>query len=220
MTFSTLMEDENKEYSLHEITKQIFSLFDMREADVDAITNCIHSLYSTEYRKYHAVRHLIHIFHFARKNEVELTPSQMLAILFHDIIYVPGNKENEDLSASFAKSLLKPFVQANVLETACNIILDTKQHFNTVPDYLEGKSKLVLDLDISSMSLDYEQFLWWNKLVEEEFEPFGFNDINKRIQFFEMFLSKKSIIQTEQMSWMEEPIRNNIKRYLEELKAK
>lgn len=202
-----------------DLVNDSFEGYCLKEDDKLPIAKCIFSLYSTEYRKYHSVCHLEHIFSFAKSNNVFLSSKQKIAILFHDIIYVPGRKDNESLSAQFCESLLTPFIPADTLKSITNIVRDTSEHFNVNPKFSENESRLVLDLDISSMSLDYENFLKWNKLVEEEFAPFGFNDISKRIQFFDMFLSKEKIVQSIQMSWMEAPIRENLKRYIKELKG-
>ncbi len=203
-----------------QISDSVFSSVEnMRSEDKDALGDCLASMYSTGYRRYHGVCHIVHIFEFQEKHKVELTLAQKLAILYHDVVYVPMFKENEELSAKFAVASLKPFVPHADLDEASRIIIDTKQHFAVNPFYMSRQSPLVLDLDISSMSLDYDSFLKWNRLVEEEFKPFGVSDISKRIAFFEMFLSKKSITQSKEMAWMEDAIRNNITRYIGHLKS-
>lgn len=196
----------------------VFSEMTMRQDVKSAMSGVLANMYSTEYRKYHGMCHIIHIFEFQQAHKISLTLAQKLAILYHDVVYLPGCKENEELSAKFMVAALKPFAPHEALDEASRIVIDTKQHFTVNPFYMSQQSKLVLDLDISSMSLDYDKFLWWNRLVEEEFKPFGFNDLSKRIAFFEMFLSKSSITQSTELSWMEESIRNNIARYISHLK--
>jgi predicted metal-dependent HD superfamily phosphohydrolase len=202
-----------------QLAESVFSgVGKMRQEDRDSLSEVLACMYATDYRKYHGIVHIVHIFDFQMKYKIELTLAQKIAILYHDVIYVPGFKENEELSAKFAVASLKPFVEHDVLDEASRIILDTKQHFSTSPFYMSKQSPLVLDLDISSMSLDYDSFLWWNRLIEEEFRPFGMTDNSKRVAFFEMFLSKANITQSEQMIWMEPAIRNNIERYIGHLK--
>ena len=78
--------------------------------------------YDEQHRFYHNLYHLIDMLTNAKKLGIELTDSLVLAIVFHDIIYDPKRKDNEERSAD----LFYTYVQNNEIYQA---ILDTK-HFS------------------------------------------------------------------------------------------
>lgn len=113
-------------------------------------------------RFYHAAWHVQDLFARAAQAEIALTDAQILAILFHDAVYVPGAAAgmNEAMSAL----LLRQWAQASPpadIEAACRLIEDTATH---EPGSLQSEQVIALDLDSladSDVNFDaYTEMAW------------------------------------------------------------
>lgn len=101
--------------------------------------------YDQPWRHYHGRAHVVALFSFARSHGFELTPSQAVALLFHDAVYVPGAEKGANERASVAlMRLMCAGTPPPLLDEAAAIILDTVDHTARTP-----QSQLVLDLDLS-----------------------------------------------------------------------
>lgn len=199
-----------------EVYDTLFSCMNEESTEeILTISKSIYTLYSTPSRKYHCAYHPVFMLEYAKKNNIELNNAQKLAIVFHDAVYVPGNKDNEELSADYMMCMMSPYVSnRRTLNKAYKIILDTKQHFQLKPRLKTKQSALVLDLDIINMSLDESSFRRWNKAVEEEFAHISTPE--ERNEFLEFFLSKENILLSDELKHKEDKIRENISALLEE----
>ena len=150
--------------------------------------------YNAEYRHYHNLAHLANMFEMAHRCNIKLTECENYAIWFHDIVYVPGAKDNEVLSADFAVEWLsKNSKLCNTeIEVVKHIILDTQNHQDT-----SGFSSNVIDLDlidlcdadkckINSKKIRRE-YLGYNKLINVEDYEKG------RKKWIKSFLNRKTI---------------------------
>jgi len=176
--------------------------------------------YTFPTRVYHNEYHVYWIYQHAWENDIVLTQAQELAILFHDIIYTVGDKNNEELSADYCWEIMSPHVEdTQVVEDACDIIRDTAQHFALVPQLTNEQSGLVLDLDIMSMSLPYSEFIKWNHAIDKEYKiKFGGSiDTTKRVEFLKKFLKKKPLLFEDMFKDREQQIRENLHHLIREL---
>jgi predicted metal-dependent HD superfamily phosphohydrolase len=109
--------------------------------NIDTVLAC----YEEPWRAYHGLKHVLGLFAFAAEHQFVLSPSQALAVLFHDAVYIPGagNGDNERASAALLR-LLCSRLQADVVAEAQQIVLDTIAHTPSCE-----ASRLVLDLDLS-----------------------------------------------------------------------
>lgn len=120
----------------------------------------VHGYYDQPHRHYHGWNHIVQGaelgLELSKKfQEFELTNTQQLAWLFHDIIYVPQTGQNpllpvmpganESLSTQLCLSMQGDFpdvlINTNFLRT---IIMDTSGHFADIED-----SYPILDIDLS-----------------------------------------------------------------------
>ena len=100
--------------------------------------------YADPHRFYHATWHVHDLFRRAAQAHLALSPAQALAIVFHDVVYVPGAEAgaNERMSAL----LLRQWGQAHPpaeIDAACRIIEDTAHHR---PGSIESEQITALDL--------------------------------------------------------------------------
>lgn len=99
----------------------------------------LEALYSEPHRAYHNLTHV-----GACMDVWERMPGRhpivKLALFFHDAVYVPGDKRNEELSAGLLRAIAPiPWaVHAGDWEQACLAILATQHHDAVVDDMVAG----------------------------------------------------------------------------------
>ncbi len=133
-----------------------------------ALINC----YNEKGRYYHNANHISSLLLKADKITAEFSYSDDLifAIFYHDIIYKPLSKTNEEDSANFAISALSKlnFPQKRI-EKVAHIIRRTKNHFFRE----EGESidlQLMLDLDLMSLGGSPENYDINTKNIRKEYK--------------------------------------------------
>ena len=102
-------------------------------------------------RDYHDWDHIVDLIAKANRFGIKLTLAQELAILFHDIVYIPGCQYNEICSADLLVACCKDTIRPELLAEACVIIQDTKDHVPTIRG-----SAIVSDLDMLVLSDERE----------------------------------------------------------------
>lgn len=178
--------------------------------------------YSQPHRAYHTWHHIHDMFGIAGQLGEVLTVNQRLAILYHDIVYIPGSSENERLSAMLLKTHVaqnkaqfkEAFPEAN-LEIVESIIRDTKNHLPS--QYNE--TKLVLDLDMSILGAEPDRYQKYVKDVMFEYAEYAGERMNKgRAEFLQTLLLQPNIFLTDVcQAKFESKARDNIKAELETL---
>jgi predicted metal-dependent HD superfamily phosphohydrolase len=154
--------------------------------------------YDEPHRHYHNRIHLREMFETAALLGCALTPTQTLAILFHDAIYVPGaaRGSNEAMSAQLLRVYAAGLPPAVVNEAAA-IILDTAEHCAS-----SEAARLVLDLDLMRLSVDADDFERYSREVFAEQRPLVMIDdddaawryfLSRRVAFFRRLLARPSI---------------------------
>lgn len=112
--------------------------------------------YDAPHRYYHDRSHIYAMFNLAAEERIVLTNEQCLAILFHDIVFVPGAPAgfNENASAQMVDLFRDQIKLSNVnFDTVKAIIRDTAAHQPTC-----GESGVVLDLDLAGLAGTASQF--------------------------------------------------------------
>lgn len=177
----------------------------------EAIANCLLALYSSRDRFYHTFVHVNMMFenmHFYFKS---LSPSERLAILFHDAIYTPGLSDNEGRSIDFMVMLMAGYgVPITEWCWASRCIKETANFLGEVHD---PSTHAVVDLDLSPFAVSYSDFEKQNKLIEREYPDVAVSD---RADFLERFLYKERIYY--RLEELEDQARENITRYVEQLR--
>ncbi len=117
--------------------------------------------YTEHHRRYHTLEHIAHMFNAARDHDIKLSPAQIQAIWWHDVVYIPGSKTNEEDSVALMR---KHCAIDSATEKASQIIMDTKNH---VPSSAE--SAVVCDLDMFGFVENIQKHSSINAQIEEEF---------------------------------------------------
>lgn len=113
--------------------------------------------YDEPHRAYHDRQHLVEMFDASLTLGQRLTAVQVLALLFHDAIYVPGaaRGSNEMMSAQLLRVYTAGLDRA-LIDTACALVIDTAEHVARRPE-----AEMVLDLDLMRLAApapDFDRF--------------------------------------------------------------
>ena len=115
-------------------------------------------------RHYHGTWHVQDLFERARARRLRLGRAQVLALLFHDAVYVAGAPAgvNEALSASLLRQAAhgRDTLPAVDVEAACSMIADTASHVARGDD-----ASTVIALDLAGLADEPARFDAWGELV-------------------------------------------------------
>ncbi len=125
--------------------------------------------YSGSGRHYHGVGHIVSMLDGfdALKATFEHPLAAELAIFFHDVIYDPSRRDNEEQSAKKMQDLLGGLVDRTLLETAGGSIEATRQHTLT-PSH---DTNLLLDLDMAILGQPWPVYERYAQGVMQEYLP-------------------------------------------------
>mmetsp|Transcript_30847 Transcript_30847/g.44302 ORF Transcript_30847/g.44302 Transcript_30847/m.44302 type:complete len:234 (+) Transcript_30847:38-739(+) len=124
--------------------------------------------YGEAHRSYHTLKHLEYMYTQAEKyGLISLQESNNFchslaidfAIFFHDIIYDPKSKLNEQLSADLFKEYFEKYMPPTFVSTVVLFILATTNHMDNVS--CDDDLKIFLDLDLSILGgtpLEYKNY--------------------------------------------------------------
>lgn len=164
-------------------------------------------------RFYHNITHiadcLIHLHEFLASDQYVITyPEELIqAVLWHDVVYNPTSKINEEMSAAKAVEA-NPHLNGDVL---FKIIMATKHVYSS---YLSIEEQIMADLDLRSLSLPESIFDDNTKAIRAEYASITDGQWAKgRIEFCVSMLKRPQIYYTIlYFSRYEAAARNNLKR--------
>lgn len=174
--------------------------------------------YTESGRHYHTLDHLANMFdHFDAQLDAFQDPEAVsFAIFYHDIIYNPRRKDNEEQSARVAsKKLAELGVAASRIERCHAHILATKAHqLHEDPD-----TNLLLDIDLGVLGANWDQYEVYARQVRKEYAIYpGFLYRKGRRKVLKYFLEKAQIYQTTAFQDSHEKVaRENLARELAQL---
>lgn len=157
-------------------------------------------MYAEPWRRYHTLQHLEECLAlFSSTIGLAQRPSEVEAGLwFHDAIYDLRATDNEERSASLARSvLLDASVSQAVVERVAGHVLATKHHAAT----LEPDARLLVDIDLSILGAQAARFAEYEQQIRVEyaFVPDALF-FPKRREILAGFLARPRIFYTEHFS--------------------
>jgi predicted metal-dependent HD superfamily phosphohydrolase len=168
--------------------------------------------YDEPWRFFHTREHIHAMFDLAVRRKIALTTEQALAVLLHDLVYVPGAPEgvNERQSVLLSQTL-KSRVQAKLdWDLVGSFIEDTATHTART-----SESRVVLDLDLASLGDNQVQFAAANELIWLENRhllplPDARKDFDTRRLRFLLALAEKGPMFSNNFSDYESSARDNL----------
>lgn len=164
-------------------------------------------LYQEPHRHYHSLEHIAAMLHAGR--DAGLDDVQTMAVWFHDAVYDPRSKSNEEASAALAGDRLRSAGwDHGDVERVQRIVLDTKSHMATTPG-----AELVLDLDLMSLAAPWPEFSRNTLRIRAEYAHVGDAEFAAgRATFFRTMLQRDRLFLTAFGQPWEEPARANLRR--------
>lgn len=187
-------------------------------ADAESVYNLIEAHYSEAHRFYHTSHHIEHCL-----SQFDLAISEMLepdavemALWFHDVIYDVPTSENERRSAELFRDKTHGRVDK---EFGCNVfdmILITMHR--DLP--YKHDDKLIVDIDLSSFGLPWEDCERESKNVRSEFAHKTDQEFYaSHVKFMQSLLARDSFYTSDFFrDHYEETARKNVQRLIDQVK--
>ena len=155
--------------------------------------------YSEPHRHYHNLEHISEMLRTAGKL-ADLASNLMeiqLAIWFHDAVYDPRAKDNEERSAAQAEAILRPFgVAADSLQRIADLILLTRHTSATAI----GDAAILLDCDLAILGADPKRYARYAADIRQEYEWVPDEEYRRgRSPVLQSFLTREKIYSTTRM---------------------
>jgi predicted metal-dependent HD superfamily phosphohydrolase len=170
--------------------------------------------YTEPHRRYHDMRHIADML--CKGQALNLSEEQVMAVWFHDAIYVPGSKTNEADSAKLAVERLTGLGwNASRVKIVEQIVLDTCGHVPSIEE-----SRKVIDLDLSTLGGTWESYSRNGKNIRDELAQISDAEWNVgRGAWLESLLKRKRLFWTDWGAPLEREAFANLQRDLAELRA-
>jgi predicted metal-dependent HD superfamily phosphohydrolase len=134
----------------------------------DDVVDATVARYREPQRHYHAAWHVHDVFARADAHGIPLERAQVLALLFHDAVYVAGAPPgiNESLSALLLRQAAagRDALPAHDIAAACAMVEDTASHRSR-----DRASGAVVALDLATLGDEPARFDAWTELVWLEY---------------------------------------------------
>lgn len=182
----------------------------------DSLKSLLNSIYNDRNRHYHGINHINTMLKdldeiVEEHSDLKIDYKIMrLGIIFHDI--VQATVLNEIYSVDITRSLLKPVISdEEKIGRICDLITATDYVYRDTTNFTYGQ-KLIRDLDLKGLSLDWIDYFHNGFLVRQEYDIPNeiFNE--GRIKFLKHILSFPKIYSLNFFS--EEKARENLEKEL------
>jgi predicted metal-dependent HD superfamily phosphohydrolase len=152
--------------------------------------------YSEPHRHYHSLQHLQEcLAHFSQAAGSAIHPGEVeIALWFHDAIYELRGKDNERLSADWARQALQAAGAASDAQARVHALIMATCHQATPT---EPDQQLLVDIDLAILGADPARFAQYDQQVKAEYSwvP-GFLYRMKRKEVLQGFLKRPHIYST------------------------
>jgi predicted metal-dependent HD superfamily phosphohydrolase len=155
--------------------------------DSQAVYQQLINAYNEPHRVYHNLGHIKSCLTiFDQVSELLVNPDAVeLAIWFHDVIYTIGDKENEQLSADLFMTLTNGLFDNVFRDSVYQHIMATCHDCSEITN---ADTKLMVDIDLSSFGLPWDDFLIDSKKVRAEMPHLSDVDYNQKQKSFQLSL--------------------------------
>ncbi|HAA27930.1 MAG TPA: hypothetical protein DCE56_10050 [Cyanobacteria bacterium UBA8553] len=185
------------------------------------IFTAIATAYSGADRHYHNLTHILQVLQIinSMRPQAENPAALEFSAWFHDIIYDPKAKDNEEKSAEYATNILKLIkIPSATIDKVAKIILATKTH--QAPDN-DIDIYIFLDADLSILGASSWEYNIYNRGIRKEYSWLSEAEYRwGRIQVLQKFIEGERIYLTDQIFDAREiKARQNIQTEIESLSA-
>lgn len=193
---------------------RFFKLWDRctSESPPDKVYRDLETSYNEAHRHYHTGEHIGHCLRQLdlARNETEDSDAIEMALWFHDVEYDPQAPDNELRSAERFRKLAQDVMDRDLENQIYRLIMVTMH--SDPPEAMD--EKFVVDIDLSSFGLPWDEFLADSGKVEAEFSHLSSREFAQRNYRFLKSLAERSYIFSTQFyrDLFEQTARDNIVR--------
>ena len=190
---------KEKGEALDNLNKRWLNLWERAQAAGNAqeVFKELTARYREPHRFYHTLAHLEDcLSKFEEVNHLVLEKEAVeFAIWFHDAVYVPGAKDNEEQSAALAKEALKNALLPEVLgRRVASLILATKHSF----DPKDFDTQILVDIDLSILGETKEKFDQYEAQIRQEYVSLSDEVFRQgRLRILKTFLERSNLYSTQ-----------------------
>ncbi len=209
-----MIEDLRREWS------QFALKFNSDHSTINFLWHEIERQYTHKTRHYHNLSHINSMLTQVEdfKSSITNYDAFLLAVWYHDIIYEPTKKNNEERSALLAKKRLKTLnIDDKTLETVQALIVSTKKHEVLLTDNIDNS--YLLDIDLSILGANWETYQEYLKNIRKEYAIFpNFMYRKGRKKVLRHFLERETLYFTKDyQTKFEKKARENLSKELNQL---
>jgi predicted metal-dependent HD superfamily phosphohydrolase len=177
------------------------------------------AVHSESHRCYHNLEHLSEMFKVAGKlaDFASNLSAVQLAIWFHDAVYDPKAKDNEERSAALLVALLQPLGVPEPILTHVKAMILATAHAQL--DDVDADTAALLDADLAILSAEDRRYARYAADIRREYSWVDDAAYRAgRTKVLESFLARPRIYRTERMrTAADELARRNLRREIEQL---
>jgi predicted metal-dependent HD superfamily phosphohydrolase len=206
-----------------EVTRVWRDIAHRHECDAAAADTVLAELlraYSEPHRHYHTLEHIAELLQCLEEHGgASDRDAVSLAILFHDVMYDPASRDNEEESAELAAERLTALGFPAPLVAKVDRYVRATRHSLPPRQHDDRDLNLLLDLDLSILAAPPDRYAAYVRAIREEYRavPQDIFAAGRRLML-ESFLARKHIYLTEQFGALfEAPARANLAAELAEL---
>ena len=188
----------------------------------DRVFRELAAAYSAPGRYYHTLTHIQHVLDTIEflKREADDPGALELAAWFHDAVYDPRAKDNEERSADYAEQVLRGLgLPGQTIAVTRHLILQTKTH---QPAGNDRDSRVFLDADLAILGAPADRYEDYARAIRQEYAWVPEEQYRSgRRQVLRNFLQRPRLYQTAPMfEAFEEEARRNLAGEVERLSGR
>jgi predicted metal-dependent HD superfamily phosphohydrolase len=205
--------------SLQSAWVRLLDRYGVAPVDAYPIFDRLVAAHSEVHRHYHNLEHLGEMFRVASKlADVTLDSAAVqLAIWFHDSVYDPRARDNEERSAVLASELLTPLEVPSETVAHVSAMIRATAHATTAE--VDADTAVLLDADLAILSAESKRYARYAADIRREYA--WANDAAYRAgrtKVLQGFLARPRIYRTERMhSAADEAARINLRQEIAQL---
>jgi predicted metal-dependent HD superfamily phosphohydrolase len=193
---------------------RLLDRYNVSPKDAYPIFDRLVEAYQESHRHYHNLMHIAEMLRIVPRlaDQAKDLSSIQLAVWFHDAIYDPKAKDNEERSAALAHDSLLLFgIPKEIVTNIEEMILATKSHSSTDPDTL-----ILLDADLAILGAEEKRYDEYARAIRREYDWVEDSLYREgRTKVLQSFLNRERIYQTQRMHEMgDQTARQNMNREL------
>lgn len=215
MTFNIKIQNQLSSEDFAYLQSKFEQLFQSLETSTTLLLqSIIFNHYQEEHRAYHNLSHIYNLLQLSEQLPISNKTAFELAIWYHDIIYQPQLKDNEEQSAIlFLKHYNKYFKSQNFIneENKKWINQTIISTFGHQPKINNTDTKLFLDADLAILAADTTTYQTYAKAIRTEYNIYPDHLYYQgRKQAMTHFLQRPKIYFTNIFAPLEAQARQNI----------